>query len=82
MSKNAELTEQMPFVGTKDHRDFLEGVNKKANVHRADVIRFALANTFGFIGVGYAPNGKTVDEMIDEACAMMLGDSRGRSFRG
>ena len=81
MSKDAELTEQMPFVGTSDHKTFLEGVHNKANVHRADVVRFAFAKAFGFVGVGYAPKGKTVDDMVDKVVAEMLGDNRGRSTR-
>jgi hypothetical protein len=81
VSKTAELTAQMPFVGTQEQKDFLDGVAEKANVHRADVVRFALAKAFGFVGVGYPPKGKTVDDMIDKVVAEMLGDSRGRSIR-
>jgi hypothetical protein len=75
MAVDAELTRQMPFVGTDDQYDLID-ILAKSGVSKAFATRWAINRAFGLTerggnAKGWVPTGKTLEEVAAAALTSM-----------
>lgn len=73
MAVEARLTEQMPWVGTKTHKEIVEQAARTRRVSKATVMREALDHVYG-LEDGELPDGRTIEDAL-ESGAKCLGGS-------
>jgi hypothetical protein len=73
----ARYISQRPYVGTQTQTDVVDALEQSLGVSKAAVMRFALNRVFGLTETpgadGEIPRGKTFDEIVVEAKAIMTG---------
>lgn len=73
MAKQAVMTEQMPFVGPPDMKQFLDTVAEDGGRSRAEVVRFAITKTYGLTEDGNVPDATDMDTLVAAAIRKMNG---------